>query len=443
MTALDTVQHQSFSYFLHETNPENGLVIDKNAPNWPASIAATGLALAAYPVAVERGFMSRAAAVKRTLATLRFFWRSPQGPEPDATGHRGFYYHFLDMKTGRRAWKSELSTVDSALLLAGALAAGVYFDAGSVDEEEIRTLADALYCRADWQWAQNRGATVTHGWKPKSGFLKYRWEGYDEAMLLYILGMGSPTHPLPESSFAAWASTYEWVRCYGYEYLYAGPLFTHQLSHIWIDFRDIQDAFMRDKGIDYFENSRRATYVQQQYAIENPFKFAGYNQYCWGLTASDGPGPGRLKIDGIPRKFYDYAGRGVPYGPDDGTVAPWTAVASLPFAPEIVLPTLDYCVHDIKLTEGNRYGFKATFNPTYPERSGNPHGWISRWHFGLNQGPIVLMIENHRTGLLWQLMRSCPYIASGLKRAGFTGGWLGSVALIEKTKIWDEHVPRF
>ena len=181
---------------------------------------------------------------------------------------------------------------------------------------------------------------------------------------------------------------------------------------------------MRNKGIDYFENSRRATYVQQQYAIDNPFKFAGYDQCCWGITASDGPGPGRLKVNGIRRRFFDYAARGVPYGPDDGTIAPWAVVASLPFAPEIVLPTLDYCIHHIKLTEGNPYGFKATFNPTYPERSGNPYGWVSRWHFGLNQGPIVLMIENHRTGLLWQLMRNCPYIANGLRRAGFIGGWL-------------------
>jgi hypothetical protein len=234
---LEMLQHKSFSYFLHETNPDNGLVIDKTAADWPASIAATGFALAAYPVAVERGFMPRAAAVERTLTTLRFFWNSPQGPEPDATGYQGFYYHFLDMRTGRRAWQCELSTIDSAFLLAGALTAGAYFDADTPDEHEIRNLAESLYCRADWQWAQDRGAMVTHGWKPESGFLNYRWEGYDEAMLLYILGLASPAHPLPESSYAAWTSTYRWEHCYGYEYLYAGPLFTHQLSHIWIDFR--------------------------------------------------------------------------------------------------------------------------------------------------------------------------------------------------------------
>jgi hypothetical protein len=368
--------------------------------------------------------MKRAAAVERTLTTLRFFWNSRQGPEPDATGHKGFYYHFLNMRTGRRAWQCELSTIDSAFLLAGALTAGVYFDSDASDEREIRSLADQLYRRADWQWAQNGGATVTHGWKPDSGFLKYRWSGYDEAMLLYVLGMGSPTHPLPESSYTAWISTYRWEYRYGYEYLYAGPLFTHQLSHIWIDFRGIQDAFMRVKGIDYFENSSRATCVQQQYAVDNPLKFAGYGRDCWGITASDGPGAETIKVGGIQRQFFDYAGRGVPYGPDDGSIAPWAVVASLPFAPEIVLPTIDYFINEVKLTAHNPYGFKATFNPTYPIKSSNPCGWVSPWHYGLNQGPIVLMIENYRTDLLWRLMRDCPYIVSGLHRAGFRGGWL-------------------
>ncbi len=421
---LERLQQRSFSYFLHETNPDNGLVIDKTAAECPASIAATGFALAAYPVAVKRGFMARAAAVKRTLTTLRFFWNSAQGPEPDATGYRGFYYHFLDMRTGRRARQCELSTIDSTFLLAGALTAGVYFDADNSDENEIRTLADALYRRADWQWAQNRGPTVTHGWKSENGFLEYRWAGYDEAMLLYILGLGSPTHPLPESCYAAWISTYRWERRYGYEYLYAGPLFTHQLSHVWIDFRGMPDAFMRARGIDYFENSRRATYVQQAYAIDNPLEFASYGRCCWGITASDGPGPAILKVDGVERQFFGYVGRGVPYGPDDGTIAPWSVVTSLPFAPEIVLPAIDYYINEVKLTARNPYGFKATFNPTYPVEPSRPCGWVSPWHYGLNQGPIVLMIENHRTGLLWQLMRDCPYIAAGLRRAGFRGGWL-------------------
>ena len=421
---LEALQRDSFLYFLHETNPRTGLVIDKTEPNWPSSIAATGLGLAAYPVAVERGFITREAAVATILITLRFFWNSPQGPEPDATGYHGFYYHFLDMETGRRAWRCELSTVDTTILLAGMLTAAAYFDAASEAEREIRELADKLYRRADWQWAQNGGATVTHGWKPESGFLPWRWEGFDEALVLYVLGLGSPTHPLPVESYAAWSSTYEWKTSYGHDYLYAGPLFTHQISHVWIDFRGIQDAYMRDKGIDYFENTRRATYVQRQYAIENPLKFSGYGEDCWGITASDGPGPRTVKVAGIERPFLGYVARGVPYGPDDGTVAPWAVVASLPFAPEIVLPTIDHLVHHLKLKVGNPYGFKATFNPTYPEKSGRPNGWVSPWHYGINQGPIVPMIENYWTGLVWRLMRGCPYIVTGLRRAGFAGGWL-------------------
>lgn len=421
---LESLQRDTFNYFLRWTNPENGLVLDKNAPDWPASIAATGFALAVYPVAVERGFISREAAVKVILTTLRFFWNSSQSSEPDSTGYRGFYYHFLDMHTGRRAWHSELSTVDSAILLAGVLTAGAYFGADTAEEGQVRAIADALYQRADWPWAQNGGATVTHGWTPESGFLRWRWQGYDEALVLYILGLGSPTHPLPESSYTAWASTYEWKHSYGYEYLYAGPLFTHQISHVWIDFRGIQDAFMRDRGIDYFENTRRATFVQQRYAIENPKQFEGYGKDCWGITASDGPGPANILAHGRQRQFFDYLARGVPDGPDDGTIAPWAVVASLPFAPEIVLPAIDYLVNKLDLKTGNSCGFKATFNPTYPDKHDNPHGWVSRWHYGINQGPINPMIENYRTGLLWRLMKSCPYVVNGLRRAGFSGGWL-------------------
>jgi hypothetical protein len=422
---LETLQREHFDYFIHEANPANGLIIDKTAADWPASIAATGLALAAYPIGVDRGFWTRSVAVARTLTTLRFFWNSPQGAEPDSTGHQGFYYHFLDMQTGRRARGCELSTIDSAFLLAGALAAAAYFDAETTEEREIRGLADALYRRCNWAWAQNGEATVTHGWRPETGFIDYRWEGYDEALLLYVLGLASPTHPLPQDSYGAWLSTYRWDHCYGYDYLYAGPLFAHQLSHIWIDFRGIQDAFMRTKGIDYFENSRRATYVQQRYAIENPRKFAGYAEHCWGITASEGPGPETLKLQGVERTFFDYLARGVPYGPDDGTLAPWAVVASLPFAPDIVLPAIDYCIQQCRLKGFNPYGFKAAYNPTHPGEPGNPFGWwVSPWYFGLNEGPIVLMIENHRSGMLWRLMRGCSYMKEGLRRAGFTGGWL-------------------
>jgi len=424
---LDTLQRDAFEYFVREANPINGLIIDKTEANSPASIAATGLALAAYPVGVERGFWTRRAAVDRTLATLRFFWNSPQGPASNATGYRGFFYHFLDMITGRRVGNCEVSTVDSAFLLGGALVAGAYFDRDVADEREIRELSDALYRRCDWAWAQNGGATVTHGWRPESGFILYRWEGYDEALLLYVLGLGSPTHALSPDSYVAWLSTYRWEHCYGYDYAYAGPLFAHQLSHVWVDFRGIQDAFMRTKGIDYFENSRRATYVQQRYAIENPRKFVGYNEHCWGITASDGPGPETVMVDGIEREFFDYVGRGVPYGPDDGTLAPWAVLASLPFAPDIVLPAVEFFIREAKLKNPDVYGFKASFNPTHLGRDGGPNSWwISPRHFGLNQGPIVLMIENYRSELPWRLMRGCSYIRNGLRQAGFTGGWLAN-----------------
>ncbi len=424
---MEALQCDTFNYFVHEANPLNGLVIDKTKPGTPASIAAVGLALSSYPVGVERGFMGRAAALRRTLATLRFFHQSLQSTDPDATGYKGFYYHFLDMVSGKRVWQCELSTVDTAFLLAGMLTAAAYFSGSTADEREVGELADELYRRADWNWAQNGGLTVTHGWNPESGFLPYRWQGYDEALFLYLLGLGSPTHPLPKESYVQWTSTYEWREIYGHEFLYSGPLFTHQISHLWIDFRGIQDDYMRGKKIDYFENSRRATCVQQQYTIENPLKFDGYSEKCWGITASDGPGPVRRMIKGREREFFGYIARGVPDGPDDGSVAPWAVVASLPFAPEIVLSTLDY-FETLELREKNPYGFKATFNTAFAERSDPSQQWVSPFHYGLNQGPIVLMIENYRSGLLWELMRQCPYLVAGLRRAGFRGGWLEEMA---------------
>jgi len=419
---LNGLQWTTILYYIREFNYLNGLIADKTQPGSPASIAAVGMAEATIPLLLERHHLPRQLQAKSVLQRLRFWWNSPQGQEPDATGYKGFYYHFLDMETGRRAGQCELSTVDSAFLLAGMLTAASYFDGDSEEEHEIRRLTDALYRRVDWRWALNGGATLTHGWTPEHGFLPYRWQGYDEALLLYVLALGSPTHPIPEESYAAWASTYEWKEIYGYEYLYSGPLFTHQLSHLWIDFRGIQDAFMRERGIDYFENSRRATLVHQQYAIHNPLQFEGYNELCWGITASDGPGWTTRTVKGRERRFFDYTARGAPYGPDDGTIAPWAVVASLPFAPEIVLPTIKN-FENMELGMQEPFGFKATFNQTFAVE-GSDHGWVSPWHFGIDQGPIILMIENYRTGLPWRLMQRCPYIVAGLRRAGFRDGWL-------------------
>ncbi|WP_339325668.1 glucoamylase family protein [Janthinobacterium agaricidamnosum] len=420
---LHLLQLDSFEYFLHEYNSVNGLICDKTHAGWPASIAAVGMALTVYPVGVERGFMSRDAALARTLLTLRFFAGSDQSGGAGATGYKGFYFHFLDMESGTRAWGSELSSIDTALLIAGMLTAAAYFQNDTPDESEVRRLAGQLYRRVDWTWMLNGNTLICHGWTPEHGFLPWRWEGYDEALILYVLALGSPTFPVGPDSYTAWTASYEWKQVYGIEFLYAGPLFIHQMSHVWIDFRAIQDDFMRRHGSDYFDNSRRATRVQQQYAMHNPLGFQQYGEFCWGITASDGPGDTSKKINGVERIFHDYVARGVPYGPDDGTLAPWAVVACLPFAPEIVLPTVRY-FQKLQLREVNPYGFKASFNPTYPCDAQRRCGWVSPYHFGINEGPTVIMIENYRSDLVWSLTRQCPFIKTGLRRAGFRGGWL-------------------
>ena len=417
---LEQLQQAAFGYFLRMANPANGLIADTTRPSAPASIAVVGFALSTYPVAVERGWMTRADAAERSLACLRFFMRSDQSGSAEATGYKGFYYHFLDMQSGARVWHSEVSIIDTALLVAGVLTARAYFTANSESETEIRSLADALYRRVDWQWAQNGGDAVVHGWKPESGFLNYGWEGYSEAIIIYVLGLASPIYPLSEKSFLAWTATYQWENLYGYDFLYAGPLFIHQFSHAWIDFRGIRDRFMREKSCDYFENSRRATYVQREYALRNPRDFKGYDADCWGLTANDGPGNDTLMVDGRERRFFGYAARGAPYGPDDGTIGGWAALASLPFAPEIALSAARRLYERAGQPAGE-YLLSSSFNSTSP---GTGADWISEGYFGLDQGIIVLMIENYRSQLLWRLMRDCPYIRTGLLRAGFSGGWL-------------------
>jgi hypothetical protein len=420
---LGRLQWTTVLYDLHETNPDNWLVRDKTDPAAPSSIAAVGMALATIPVIVKRGVIIRKFAAKIARRRLRSLLDLLQGPGPDTAGHKGFFYHFLDIDTGRRVWNCELSTLDSAFLFAGALTCATYFDADTEDEAEIRRLADALYCRADWDWARDGGPTLTHGWKPETGFLPHRYQGYDEGLLLYILGLGSPTHPLPAESYAAYCGSYQWKEIYGRELLYSGPLFTHQLSHLWVDFRGIRDAFMRQRGSDYFENSRQATFVQQEYAVRNPLEFEGYGEHCWGFTACDGPGWIKRVVNGVERQFYDYIARGAPFGPDDGTVAPWVVVASLPFAPEIVIPTVRQFAR-LNLGMTDPYGFKPSFNQTFAVEDSPTGWWVTPFHFGIDQGPVVLMVENYRSGLIWDIMRRCPYVVEGLRRAGFQGGWL-------------------
>src|SRR3984893_17740752 len=426
------LQQSAFRYFLDHTNAKNGLVADNTREDSSCSIAATGLGLSCHPIAVVNGWLKRADAAERVLTALRFFEHSPQGPEPDVTGYKGFYYHFLQMNDGHRAGQCELSTVDSAFLLAGMIAAAAFFDAEVPARCGIRETADALLRRADWQWAlygvpcnENgwptkavEDVTIIHGGTPENGFISFRYQGYEESLLMHVLGFGSSTFALPPECYGAWQKTFDWRKQYGIEYLHTGPLFIHELSHCWLDFRGISDDFTRSKGIDYFENSRRAVRVQQRYAEENPQKFRGYGPHCWGVSASDGPGPATKTIENADRDFWMYKARGVPEGPDDGTLAPGAVAASIPFAPELVADTIGEFFRAYPSLR-SKYGLRASLNPTFGD-------WVSPLNYGLDQGPIVMMIENHRTGLLWNLMRRCPYIWRGLRQAGFAGGWLES-----------------
>lgn len=437
---FERLHQQTFDFFWDLGRPDNGLVPDR----WPSpsfsSIAAVGFGLTAYPIGVEHGYISRDQAIARTLATLRFFAQAPQGPAARGTiGYQGFFYHFLDMKTGERFESVELSTVDTALLLAGVLFAQSYFDQPGGDEAEIRRLAEEIYTRVDWRWAQLRPPAISHGWKPEIGVLQSDWRGYNEAMLVYLLALGSPAHAVGAEAWEEWTSPYDrtWGTFYGQEHLSFAPLFGHHYTHAWVDFRGIRDRFMAGRGLDYFENSRRAAYAQRAYAIANPLGWEGYGENVWGLTACDGPVDATLPYKGEPRLFRTYSARGVGLDEqlDDGTLAPTAVVASLPFAPEIVIPA----VLEMKQRYGQhilgRYGFWDSFNPSFrydvPVQHGKVipgFGWVDGDYLGIDQGPILLMLENYQTGLVWETMKKNPHLVRGLRRAGFEGGWLNTGA---------------
>ncbi len=433
---LDTLQERTFRFFWDSANPRNGLIPDR----WPtpsfSSIAAIGFGLTAYPVGVERRYVTRDQARARTLITLRFLWNAPQGPEPTGnTGYHGFFYHFLDMNTGVRYRETELSTIDTALLMAGVLAVREYFAADTPDEREIRKLADGLYRRVEWSWFERDTPLVTMSWRPERGYGTAAYKGYDEAMILYLLALGSPTHPIRSEAWAAFTSTYKWGAFHGYEHVNFAPLFGHQYSHVWVDFRGIRDAYMREKGIDYFENSRRATLAQRAYAVDNPMRWTGYGPDIWGLTASSGPTGETLTIGGVSRKFHRYWARGAALGDirDDGTLAPTALGGAIPFAPDETVAAPEATRDRYGDHVFREYGFVDAFNPTLVDPITVEHGrvvpgvgWFEDDYLGIDQGPIVLMAENHRTGLIWRLMKQNPYVVRGLCRAGFTGGWLGA-----------------
>lgn len=421
---FDELEQRTFRFFWDAANPANGLVPDRYPTPTFASIAAVGFGLTAYPIGVERGYIPRATARDRVLATLRFLAR-------EANQH-GFFHHFIDMQTGARANHSEVSTVDTALLLGGVLFCQSYFDSGEPQEVELRKLADEIYRRVDWAWAQPRPPAIALAWTPEKGFSGDDWQGYNEAMLVYLLALGSPTHPVGERAWGRWTRTYGryWGTVYGETYLAFGPLFGHQFTHVWVDFRGIRDAYMRSHDLDYFENSRRAAYAHRGYAMANPGHWQAYGENVWGLTACDGPGPARQRYQGEERRFLKYAARGVGLDriADDGTIAPTAALSSLPFAPEIVIPAALEMYQRFGSSIYSTYGFRDAFNPSFPDSAAQASpgaaGWVDSDYFGIDQGPILAMIENYRSDLVWRVMRGNPYIRRGLERAGFTGGWL-------------------
>lgn len=427
--SLEELQRRTFNWFWDIADSTNYQILDRYPSRTFSSIAATGFGLSSYLVGVERNYISREQAAERVLSTLRVLTDLPQGPDSvGVSGYKGFFYHFLTLDEAVRYKRVELSTIDTGLLMAGILSTMSYFDQDNPAEHEIRQLADGLYRRVEWDWAINDSTRLSMGWRPERGYIPADWRGYNEAMVLLIMAIGSPTHPISPDTWEKWCSTYEWNNYKEQEHVNFSPLFGHQYSHMFIDFRGIHDPFMKEKGIDYFENSRRATYANRQYCIDNPRGFAGYGPNQWGLTASDGPRgePRKAMVGNQEVQFRTYWARGASsrHVNDDGTIAPTAAGGSVPFAPEICIPALEYMWNQHYDQLVGEYGFKDAFNLSYTFSDGNKQGWFDYDYLGIDQGPILIQIENHRSGLLWETMKKNPYIQEGLRKAGFTGGWL-------------------
>ncbi len=429
---LGRVERAHFNYFLKNQDPKTGLVLDRSAPTSPASIAAVGFSLTAYACAVKRGWVTRKEALVYTTKVLETLYAAPQGDAASGTsGYHGWFYHFLEPDTGLRAtsprfWNSELSTIDTALLMAGVLFARNYFSGAGEGETHVRELATKLYERVEWDWMFRDDKLVQHGWTPENGVIKHVYRGYSEAPLLYILALGSPTHPAPEGAWEAYLADTNVARSYELDYIKmpGEPLFCYQYPHSWIDFRGIKDGVAEKAGFDYFENSRRMALVHYRYAQDNPKKFVGYGGFDWGLTACDGPGDFKRKVQGIDREFRGYSERGCPSGFDDGTIAPTAAVSSMAYVPEISIPTIRYWLKKRPELFSDDGGFLDAFNPTFDPLTNS--GWVGHDRIGIDQGPVVLMLENYRSGLIWSVMRKDQNLRAGLVKAGFRGGWLNN-----------------
>ncbi len=417
---LEQIQKAHFQYFLQQSNSTTGLTKDRSRENSACSIAAVGFSLTSYGVAANHGWITREQAADYSLKVLNTLITGKQGNEAKGVnGNQGFFYHFLDCQTGLRDDSCELSTIDTTLLLAGVLYSKNYFTADSAKESKIRDLAEKIYRRVDWNWAAHNADRISMGWTPERGFIERNWTGYDEASLLCLLAMGSPTYATPPSTWHKYMASGKIGSPYGRRQMQFGPLFGHQYTQVWVDMRQLENATTKIIGHDFFQNSRKATLTQYDYAIKNSLKYDGYSALDWGLTACDGPGSIDKVVGGRKRKFYNYVARGypsIPPSPDDGTIAPTAAAGSLPFAPEIVMPTLRHWLK--KRPEiFCEIGFKDAFNPTFEQSK--PSGWVDSECVGIDQGPILLMIENYRTGSVWKVMEKDPYIQAGLKKAGF------------------------
>jgi len=387
---LEEVQQTAFRYFQEQHHPHNGLVRDSapnrtGAPgNAPATIAGVGFALTAYPVAVERGWMSRATAQELTRRTLEFFLR-------DAAQHKGFFYHFLNFETGERASRSELSPIDTALFLAGALFAAEYYD-----DPEIREWVRQIYERVDFVWMLNKGKTFALAWSPETGFHKARWDHFDESLLLYVLAIGSPSYPIPVES---WREISRAVGSYrGYRLIQMPPLFTHQYPHIWLDLQGQNDGLA-----DYFQNSVDAARANRAFCIDQASKFAGYGPNLWGLSASDGPA--------------GYRAYGAPPGWSvlhDGTVAPTACGSSIVFTPAESIACLENIRTYYSDAMWGPYGFSDAMNVGKQ--------WFSDKVLAIDQGPLLLMIENYRSGLIWKYMQRSAPVQQALQKIGFRKG---------------------
>ena len=419
---LDDLKHRTFNYFWEIVDSATWQTDDRYPTRKFTSIAAAGFALPAYIIGIENNYITRNEAAQRTLKTLQWLWNAPMGSDKTGTsGNKGFYYHFLNYGNGGRHKNVELSSVDTGLLMAGILVSQSYFDAENADEQAIRQLADSLFLRVEWDWMMEDRQTMSMGWTPENGFIEARWEGYNEAMILLIMAMGSPTHPIAVNSWDAWTRTYDWIEFEGFEHLNFGPLFGHQYSQMFIDFRGIKDDFMSTKKIDYFENSRRATLSNRAWCIRNPMKFEGYGENIWGLTACDGPGKGIREWNEQKVDFKAYNARGVAfdYLQDDGTIAPTAAGASIPFSPEETTDALFEMYNRFGDQLYREYGFADAFNLSI-----NNEGWFAPDYISIDQGAMLIQMENQDSELIWNILKKNTYIVHGLKKAGFRDGWL-------------------